>query len=58
MNVPKSVELSSGITATDRVIQSPPDGIATGDSVRVADAAPADAKAAPQAGDKKSGETK
>lgn len=54
----KSVELSSGITATDRVIQSPPDGIATGDSVRVADAAPADAKAAPQAGDKKSGETK
>jgi RND family efflux transporter MFP subunit len=32
----KVIELGSGITATDRVIESPPDGIADGDRVRVA----------------------
>jgi RND family efflux transporter MFP subunit len=30
-----SVELSSGLTANDRVIDSPPDGIANGDAVRI-----------------------
>ena len=32
----KVIELGSGITASDRVIESPPDGIADGDLVRVA----------------------
>jgi RND family efflux transporter MFP subunit len=32
----KVIELGSGITAADRVIESPPDGIADGDRVRVA----------------------
>jgi len=32
----KVIELGSGITAKDRVIESPPDGIADGDVVRVA----------------------
>ena len=32
----RTVELGSGITAEDRVIESPQDGIATGDEVRVA----------------------
>ncbi len=32
----KVIELASGITAADRVIESPPDGIADGDPVRVA----------------------
>jgi RND family efflux transporter MFP subunit len=30
-----SVELSSGLTANDRIIDSPPDGIANGDGVRI-----------------------
>jgi len=30
-----SVEISSGLTAEDRIIDSPPDGIANGDAVRV-----------------------
>lgn len=34
----KVIELSSGISATDRVIESPPDGIANGAEVRVAGA--------------------
>ena len=32
----REVEVASGITADDRVIESPPDGIASGDQVRVA----------------------
>jgi RND family efflux transporter MFP subunit len=32
----KQIELASGITADDRVIASPPDGIASGDLVRIA----------------------
>jgi RND family efflux transporter MFP subunit len=32
----KVVEVGSGLTADDRVIESPPDGIASGDAVRVA----------------------
>jgi RND family efflux transporter MFP subunit len=36
------VELASGISPTDRVIQNPPDGIGTGVLVRLADTAPAD----------------
>jgi RND family efflux transporter MFP subunit len=31
----KTVQLASGITANDRVIESPPDGLANGDTVRV-----------------------
>lgn len=31
----KTIELASGITASDRVIESPPDGIANGDPVHV-----------------------
>jgi membrane fusion protein (multidrug efflux system) len=34
----KDIELGSGISATDRVIVAPPDGIADGDQVRVAGA--------------------
>jgi multidrug efflux pump subunit AcrA (membrane-fusion protein) len=30
-----SVEISSGLTAEDRIIDSPPDGIANGDAVRI-----------------------
>ena len=32
----REVEIGSGLTAEDRVIDSPPDGIAAGDQVRVA----------------------
>jgi hypothetical protein len=32
----KVVEVASGLAADDRVIESPPDGIASGDQVRVA----------------------
>ena len=35
----KEVEIGSGLSPDDRIVQSPPDGIATGDSVRVAGAA-------------------
>jgi multidrug efflux pump subunit AcrA (membrane-fusion protein) len=34
----REVEISSGLNADDRVVTSPPDGIATGDQVRVAGA--------------------
>lgn len=33
----KTIELSSGIEATDRVVENPPDGIADGDKVNIAD---------------------
>ena len=33
----KTIELQSGITATDRVIENPPDAIANGDAVNVTD---------------------
>jgi RND family efflux transporter MFP subunit len=35
----KDVEIGSGLSPQDRVIQSPPDGIASGDEVRIAGAA-------------------
>ena len=35
------VEIGSGLTADDRVIESPPDGIADGDAVRVVNSAKA-----------------
>jgi len=41
----KTIELSSGLDAADRVIDSPPDGIADGDPVRIAEAAPKAAEA-------------
>jgi multidrug efflux pump subunit AcrA (membrane-fusion protein) len=34
----RDVEIASGLSATDRVIASPPDGIAAGDQVRIAGA--------------------
>jgi len=34
------IEISSGLTATDRIIDSPPDGIAKGDQVRIAPGSP------------------
>ena len=37
----KEVEIGSGLAADDRIIQSPPDGIASGDRVRIAGAAKA-----------------
>ena len=40
------IELGSGLTAADRVIANPPDGIADGDVVRVAQPAAAPASAA------------
>jgi RND family efflux transporter MFP subunit len=42
----KDVEIGSGITADDRIIQSPPDGIAAGDRVRIPDTSPGGDKAA------------
>jgi RND family efflux transporter MFP subunit len=48
----KLVELGSGIAATDRVIESPPDGIANGAEVRIA-AAPKPTAAADKTGNKK-----
>ena len=36
----KLIEIGSGLAATDRVIESPPDGIANGAEVRIAAAAP------------------
>jgi RND family efflux transporter MFP subunit len=41
----KQVEIASGLTPEDRIIESPPDGLATGDRVRVA-GQPRDAKEA------------
>jgi hypothetical protein len=41
----KIIELSSGLANNDRVIDSPPDGIATGDPVHIARADTPDAKA-------------
>lgn len=38
-----AVEIGSGLTASDRVIDTPPDGLVDGDSVRVAQAAKAQA---------------
>jgi RND family efflux transporter MFP subunit len=38
----KTIEIGSGIVAEDRVIESPPDGIATGDEVRITGAATGD----------------
>jgi hypothetical protein len=35
----KTIELGSGIDAQDRVIESPPDGIANGEKVNVAQVA-------------------
>jgi multidrug efflux pump subunit AcrA (membrane-fusion protein) len=34
----KTLDIGSGLTATDRVIENPPDGTATGDHVRIAGA--------------------
>jgi membrane fusion protein (multidrug efflux system) len=34
----RDIELASGISADDRIIVAPPDGIADGDQVRVASA--------------------
>jgi multidrug efflux pump subunit AcrA (membrane-fusion protein) len=35
------VELSSGLDASDSVIESPPDGVSDGDEVKIAPATPA-----------------
>ncbi len=45
----KVVELASGVSATDRVIESPPDGIANGDAVNIAVPSATAATAAPSA---------
>ncbi|MEP7043945.1 MAG: efflux RND transporter periplasmic adaptor subunit [Dokdonella sp.] len=41
----KTIELSSGLEAADRVIESPPDGVANGDLVRIAQNKPKAAEA-------------
>jgi len=43
----KVVEIATGLTADDRVIESPPDGIAAGDTVHIA-ASSAPKKNAPE----------
>jgi hypothetical protein len=47
----KEIEIGSGLTAQDRVVTTPPDGIAAGDQVQVAGSAgaaeAADAKRLP-----------
>jgi hypothetical protein len=35
-----AIELGAGVTRADRIIDSPPDGLADGDQVRLAQAAP------------------
>jgi multidrug efflux pump subunit AcrA (membrane-fusion protein) len=40
------VEIGTGLAATDRVIDSPPDGLSDGDSVRVVSTTPGKAAAA------------
>jgi multidrug efflux pump subunit AcrA (membrane-fusion protein) len=35
------VEIASGLAASDRIIESPPDGLSDGDAVRVVEAKPA-----------------
>ena len=45
------VEIASGLAANDRVIQNPPDGVASGDIVHVIDAPAATGAAAPRAAD-------
>jgi RND family efflux transporter MFP subunit len=42
----KEVDIASGLTAEDRVIESPPDGIASGDQVRIAGAVRAETTSA------------
>jgi RND family efflux transporter MFP subunit len=49
----KLVELGSGVAATDRVIESPPDGIASGAEVRIAAAASKPAATTEKPGNKK-----
>jgi hypothetical protein len=49
------IEIGSGLTADDRVVATPPDGIADGDQVRIAGAqpkqsAPVTASAKPERG--------
>jgi multidrug efflux pump subunit AcrA (membrane-fusion protein) len=39
-----TIELATGISLSDRILQSPPDGILPGDMVKVAEAAPAPVK--------------
>ena len=46
----REVEIGSGLTADDRVIESPPDGIAEGDQVRVAGKPDAARGATPRSG--------
>ena len=48
----KDIEIATGLDATDRVITTPPDGIAAGDQVRIAGEPKGDSKtgAAPKAG--------
>ena len=36
----KTVEIGSGLSAQDQVIDSPPDGLNDGDTVKIADSAP------------------
>jgi RND family efflux transporter MFP subunit len=43
----KTVELSSGVTATERIIDNPPDGVADGQVVRVAETGPKEKPEAP-----------
>jgi len=50
-----TVDVASGLGATDRVIENPPDGVADGDRVRVAAAAPK--TGAPAATGKRNGRT-
>ena len=36
------IEISSGLAANDRIIDSPPDGLGKGDQVRIAPGSPGD----------------
>ena len=44
----KTVEIATGLAATDRVIETPPDGVAAGDLVHIVENAPKGTKAAQQ----------
>jgi RND family efflux transporter MFP subunit len=51
----KTVEIATGLTAQDRVIETPPDGVAEGDAVHVVDTAAAKPAAAAPAGKQNNG---
>ncbi len=53
----REIEIATGLAADDRIVITPPDGIADGDQVRIAGVAPGKDNAAPKTSDKTSEKT-